>query len=667
MMKPSQVTAASLLLASSFLVSLSTSLMVSVRICNRILRSTLQSTAKRRHAIHYPSRIPFDSLTNSRRTHLHFAPHNNFIHTDNLPWSPISEHVRTIPTAAATKILPYKKSKLQMNTHNTEGFREATRGGQGYITPRGGRDGLDDHGNRGAGRRGQPLKRKEPSNEVHHFPKLAPGHQHDINAPPPIKPSEEEKEQHARLMQMKQSQEARRTARLNILAENAGKKKHLMMDSRGTNIDVVEFNVGEEVCDALDAKSKDHCIENFRDGRESAQFMKVIGKNLGGADNNGPVASKSIGDSAVSAMDFLDDDNDDNGDDNQSDPSIYDEIDEQIDELLSNDSKRGSIKESTNLNSIDRNNIDRYEKIRGPLSEGFRNGARMATFKQPEFLRVTKGEVSSKEEEQLDYYRLDTVDEDFKSSFNDLEIDSDEDDLLIDGGGVFQMDSIISNKENNESERINIATTQVSESSKPTPTLLSIDPNSIDILPLDEVKADDGVLNEVDLRQSIIDNLSDPATGSFVKMFRGSASYIANHRNTLAVYHVPGELLAWEGFSGLVDDIALTWLLGMKIVLVAGCRHQIDIRLEDEDDFEHHVGGKVMMSSIRVTDEETLRVVKEEAGFVRFEIERRLAKSLRMHGGLTKGSENLVGNVVSGNFYSAQVGILFFLLCHLDI
>jgi amino-acid N-acetyltransferase len=49
---------------------------------------------------------------------------------------------------------------------------------------------------------------------------------------------------------------------------------------------------------------------------------------------------------------------------------------------------------------------------------------------------------------------------------------------------------------------------------------------------------------------------------------------------------------------------------------VAGCRHQIDIRLEDGDDAEHRIGGKVMMSSIRVTDEDTLRVVKEEAGMI---------------------------------------------------
>ena len=119
-----------------------------------------------------------------------------------------------------------------------------------------------------------------------------------------------------------------------------------------------------------------------------------------------------------------------------------------------------------------------------------------------------------------------------------------------------------------------------------------------------------------------------------------------------------------------MDDIALTWLLGMKIVLVAGCRHQIDLRLEEEDEEEDeygsndkNLGGRVMMSSIRVTDEDTLRVVKEEAGFVRFEIERRLAKSLRLHGGLVKGSESLVGNVVSGNFYSAQVCRLIVVMC----
>ena len=137
---------------------------------------------------------------------------------------------------------------------------------------------------------------------------------------------------------------------------------------------------------------------------------------------------------------------------------------------------------------------------------------------------------------------------------------------------------------------------------------LSIDPTSIDIIPLRKAKAEkdgaidndiDNDINIDDLKKSI---LSDPtlqqqdindyttdtmppllaaSSGSFVNMFRGSASYIANHRGTITVYHIPGELLAWEGFPGLMDDIALTWLLGMKIVLVAGCRHQIDLRLEE--------------------------------------------------------------------------------------
>ncbi|KAI2495812.1 Amino acid kinase family [Fragilaria crotonensis] len=98
-----------------------------------------------------------------------------------------------------------------------------------------------------------------------------------------------------------------------------------------------------------------------------------------------------------------------------------------------------------------------------------------------------------------------------------------------------------------------------------------------------------------------------------------------------------------EKFRDLMNDIALTWLLGMKIVLVAGCRHQIDKR----------VPNRTAVNGIYVTDKETLRVIKEEAGYVRFEVERQLARALRTHG------TEMDGNVVSGNFFSAQpFGIL---------
>jgi amino-acid N-acetyltransferase len=150
---------------------------------------------------------------------------------------------------------------------------------------------------------------------------------------------------------------------------------------------------------------------------------------------------------------------------------------------------------------------------------------------------------------------------------------------------------------------------------------LGIDPSCIEIV----FKSDAG---------------EDGSRAGFVNMFRGSANYIANHRATTAVYHIPGGILDQpENFRDLMSDIALTWLLGMKIVIVAGCRHQIDKRL----------GERTPINGIMVTDQDTLRIIKEEAGYVRFEIERQLARSLRMHGNVDSD-----GNVVSGNFYSAQ-------------
>jgi amino-acid N-acetyltransferase len=188
----------------------------------------------------------------------------------------------------------------------------------------------------------------------------------------------------------------------------------------------------------------------------------------------------------------------------------------------------------------------------------------------------------------------------------------------------------------------------------------------------------------------------------FVNMFRGSANYIANHRNTVAVYHIPGRLLSDKNtqheesvFRDLMNDVALTWLLGMKIVIVVGCRYQIEQRVGRVD----HANAEIAAHGLRVTSPEILRIVKEEAGYVRFEVERQLARSLRLQGGgtgtvslngsssghdsgtTTNGSADgggvrqnngkssssstasnagyYDGNVVSGNFYSAQpFGIL---------
>jgi len=182
-----------------------------------------------------------------------------------------------------------------------------------------------------------------------------------------------------------------------------------------------------------------------------------------------------------------------------------------------------------------------------------------------------------------------------------------------------------------------------SDAAAPTPptfdatSLLAIDPSQVSIHTLET---------------PVLEQVPSPNTLKrlpFVNMFRGSASYIANHRNTLAVYHIPGGLLDLPDPSllrDLMNDIALSWLLGMKIVLVVGCRHQMDKRLPNRE--KSH--------GLRVTDQDSLRIVKEEAGYVRFEVERQLARSLRMQGGGTLGNKHgyYDGNVVSGNFYSAQ-------------
>jgi amino-acid N-acetyltransferase len=47
-----------------------------------------------------------------------------------------------------------------------------------------------------------------------------------------------------------------------------------------------------------------------------------------------------------------------------------------------------------------------------------------------------------------------------------------------------------------------------------------------------------------------------------------------------------------------------------------------------------------------------LRKVEEEAGYIRFEVERKLNRCLKLHGGI--GSDSATGNVVGGNFYSAR-------------
>jgi amino-acid N-acetyltransferase len=137
----------------------------------------------------------------------------------------------------------------------------------------------------------------------------------------------------------------------------------------------------------------------------------------------------------------------------------------------------------------------------------------------------------------------------------------------------------------------------------------------------------------------------------FVRMLRQSARYIADHSQQTAVFYIPGDYVERPEFSKLMGDIALSWVLGLKIVLVVGCRFDVDCcGLGFSYPHECH-------NSLRVTDENLIRKIEEEAGFVRFEVERILNRHLKLHGGMMSGGSDvpaLSGNVVGGNFYTAR-------------
>eukprot|EP01038_Epipyxis_sp_PR26KG_P004123 gene4123-5877_t len=130
----------------------------------------------------------------------------------------------------------------------------------------------------------------------------------------------------------------------------------------------------------------------------------------------------------------------------------------------------------------------------------------------------------------------------------------------------------------------------------------------------------------------------------FASIFRNCAPYIAMHRGAIMVIHIGGHIFQnKESFEAVMDDISILHLLGIQLVLVIGMRKQLDDRI-------HQVGAvPAYHDGMRITDEISMKFLKEESGSARFEIE----------SSLTRGFRGIAGNsgtsVVSGNvFYSAK-------------
>ena len=129
----------------------------------------------------------------------------------------------------------------------------------------------------------------------------------------------------------------------------------------------------------------------------------------------------------------------------------------------------------------------------------------------------------------------------------------------------------------------------------------------------------------------------------FVDWFRRSSPYIHAHRGKVFVLSFGGEAVRDDGFANLVHDIALLTGLGIRLVLVAGARPQIEQRLSARGAAMQVVNG------LRVTDDAALACVKEANGAVRVEIEALLSMGLA-----NSPMAGLRIRVGSGNFVTAR-------------
>ncbi|MFQ5508725.1 MAG: amino-acid N-acetyltransferase [Leptospirillia bacterium] len=112
------------------------------------------------------------------------------------------------------------------------------------------------------------------------------------------------------------------------------------------------------------------------------------------------------------------------------------------------------------------------------------------------------------------------------------------------------------------------------------------------------------------------------APSPFVSFFRGASPYINAHRGRTFVVTFGGETVAAEGFAALIHDIAQLAALGVRLILVPGCRPQLGKRLTA---LGLNTGFR---GALRITPPEAMVAVREAVGAVRMEIEALLSMGL---------------------------------------
>lgn len=130
---------------------------------------------------------------------------------------------------------------------------------------------------------------------------------------------------------------------------------------------------------------------------------------------------------------------------------------------------------------------------------------------------------------------------------------------------------------------------------------------------------------------------------AFVHWIRAAAPYVHAFRGRTFVIAFGGEVVAEDAFLDVVHDLNLLHSLGIHLVVVHGCRPQVEVILAQQGFESRYAGG------VRVTDPDAMDCVLEAAGQVRARIEALL--SLGLANSPMAGSRNRVS---SGNYITAK-------------
>lgn len=138
-----------------------------------------------------------------------------------------------------------------------------------------------------------------------------------------------------------------------------------------------------------------------------------------------------------------------------------------------------------------------------------------------------------------------------------------------------------------------------------------------------------------------------------IQWFRHASPYINAYRHKTFVVNLPGDALLHDNLTSVAHDLLLLHSLGVRLVLVHGCRPQINARFAEagrECQFEQ---GQ------RITPPQDLPLVLQAIGATRLELDALLSAKVATSWGTALDAQGSAPRVINGNFLKAMpLGVL---------